>query len=171
MSLATKKWNKTCLRSGTMMLFVIWILKFAAGKSSSTAGEWAAVIRRSWFSDKALCVAPVFSKADFSSWVNCKGTYSILLFSRSQSVAMRGRTSVIGGLGFRRGFVFASVELSARLFWDWATNEASVSAWERLTVSLLCLVFTWGASGPVALEPFLKFQFCCFSLSIFRVMV
>ena len=63
-----------------------------------------------------------------------------------------GRTSVGGGLVFRRGLLFVSVGLSPRSFGCLSTNEASVLAWEPWNVSLVCPMSTLGASGPVALE-------------------
>ena len=61
-----KKRNSTCFLTGTMFPLAIWTLKSGAGYSSNWAAGGACKMRRSSFSDIALCIAPVSSSPSIS---------------------------------------------------------------------------------------------------------
>ena len=115
-----------------------------AGNMSSRAEGSAVMMRRCSFSDWVLCIAPVSNKAKNSWGLQCKGMCSFLSFMLSRSLAVRGRTSVVDELVFRRGVSFQFAQLSLRVLCGGATSEAFVAASEPVTGPSVCLASTWG---------------------------
>ena len=91
-----KNRSSTCFLTGTMLPLAIWTLNSWAGSSWRRAAGCAERIRRSSASDSALWIAPVSRRPKFSYARNWRGTYNILSFLLSCSVALNCRISYLG---------------------------------------------------------------------------